>query len=324
MNQSQPEISVIIPAYNAEKTIGKCLKSLKNQNVKKGYEIIVVDDGSIDRTKQVVKKFRNILLLEQKHKGPAAARNLGAKNANGKILLFTDADCFAKKDWIKEMIKPFENKEIIGVQGAYGTKQKSIFARFAQFEIEERYDRMRKNDYIDFIGSYSAGYKKDIFLKSGGFDESFPMASGEDPALSFKLSELGYKMVFNPKAVVYHKHPDTLKKYLRQKFWRAYWRVLLYKKYPKKIKSESYTPQTLKIQIFLTYLFSISSILVFFGLNAIIPLLIFFVILISTLPLSYKNFRKDKMVGLFSPFIILMRSISFSLGLLYGFVRMIL
>ncbi len=194
-------ISVIVPVYNGEKTIDKCLASLLKQT-KKPDEIIVVDDGSKDQTKAVVEKFSGITFLEQEHKGPAAARNTGARKARGDILLFIDSDCIASESWVAEMAKPFENKNISGIQGRYKTEQKDTVARFVQLEIEDRYDRMKKRSYLDFIGSYAAGYRKDIFLEFGGFNETFTMASGEDPELSFKLAKAGHKMVFNPNAVV--------------------------------------------------------------------------------------------------------------------------
>lgn len=324
MSQNRPKVSVIIPVYNGEKIISECINSLKKQTFREKYEIIIVDDGSTDNTAKIVKKIKGVVFLKQKHKGPAVARNFGAKKVRSEILLFTDADCIVEKDWIKQMIEPFKKKEIIGVQGSYKTKQKSVVARFAQLEIEERYERMKSKKYIDFIGSYSAGYRKNIFLKSGGFDESFPMASGEDPELSFKLAESGHKMVFTTKAIVYHKHPSNLGKYLKQKFWRAYWRILLYKKHPGKIKSESYTPQTLKLQIgilYLFFLFLIGSLFSRFYLN--VSALLILVLFLSTIGLSYKNLKKDILVGLYSPVIVVLRTVSFGLGLLYGFLRLV-
>lgn len=314
-------ISVVIPAYNGEKTIGKCLDSLLKQT-KKPDEIIVVDDGSVDKTKETVKKFKNVTLLEQKHKGPAAARNLGAKKAKGNILLFTDSDCIPDKNWVSEMAKPFQRKEIVGVQGRYMTKQKGLIARFVQFEIEDRYDRMKKREHIDFIGSYSAGYRKKTFLEFKGFDESFPAASGEDPELSFKISKSNKKMVFNDRAIISHNHVDSLWTYLKQKFWRAHWRILLYRKHPNKIKTESYTPQILKFQI-LSLCLSVLSIV----FSALIPYAIYIslfflaLLILLTIPLSCKNFKKDKAVGLSTPIISILRTVVFGLGLIFGLVK---
>jgi glycosyltransferase involved in cell wall biosynthesis len=315
-------LSVIIPVYNGEKTIGKCLSPLLVQS-RKPDEIIVVDDGSDDRTADIVKTFKKVTLLRQEHKGPAAARNLGAKKAKGNILLFTDSDCIPDKEWVSEMAKPFESKETAGAQGRYKTIQKGIIARFVQLEIEDRYDRMKKRKYIDFIGSYAAGYRKSAFLEFSGFDEAFPLASGEDPELSFKLAKAGHKMVFNDRAVVYHNHVDSLGAYLKQKFWRAYWRILLYRKHPGKIKNESYTPQTLKLQILAFYLCILS--LLFSPLipyAAILSLFSLLLLVMLTFPLSYKNFKKDKPVGLLTPFIAIPRTLVFGVGLIYGMVRL--
>lgn len=313
-------ISVVVPVFNGEQVIGNCLAALLAQDYQGRKEIIVVDDGSTDGTAREIKKFK-VRLISQKHKAPAAARNLGIKQAKGDIILFTDSDCVPERNWIQEMTRPFRNKEIMGVQGAYKTHQKELMARFSQIEIEDRYDRMKRWDTVDFIGTYSAAYKKSVFQRFGGFDESFPMASGEDSELSFRLSKVGCKMIFNPQAIVYHNHPSTLTDYLRVKFWRAYWRILLYKKHKKKAVRESYTPQELKIQIGLFYLFFISLVLlIFLDAFILLAMISYILLLISTLPFSIKVFKKDKPVGMASPIIVQLRSIVFGLGLLEGFI----
>jgi glycosyltransferase involved in cell wall biosynthesis len=315
-------ISVIVPVYNGEKTIAACLEALLNQT-KKPDEIIVVDDGSTDKTKEIVEKFKAVRLIEQAHRGPAAARNLGAKNAKGDMLFFIDADCRADANWVLEMGRSFEDKTISGVQGRYKTEQKGLVARFVQLEIEDRYDRMKKHGRIDFIGSYSAGYRKEAFARCGGFDESFTTASGEDPELSFKLSRSGHKMVFNDSAIVYHNHAASLGAYLRQKFWRAYWRVLLYRKHPSKMAHESYTPQAVKVQILALCSFALFFILSFFLQYALyLSILSLLFLAVFTLPLSFKNFRKDKTVAVSTPVISIFRTIVFTLGLICGAIRL--
>src|SRR3989338_8288401 len=187
--------SVIIPAYNEEKTIGKTLESLKEQSFR-DFEIIVVDDGSRDRTAEIAKNSEAKVIV-QKNAGPASARNEGARNAKGEVIVFIDADCVADERWLEHMLKPFSDKDVAGVQGAYKSSQKSLVARFTQLDIEDRYKRLeRKADQLDWIGSYSAAYRKKIFLELDGFDEDFPLASGKDPQLSFKVSRKGCKLVF--------------------------------------------------------------------------------------------------------------------------------
>ena len=153
---------------------------MKNQS-SKNYEIIVVDDGSKDNTLNIVKKFRGVKLIKQIHKGPASARNLGVKHSKGGVVLFTDADCVPNKDWINNMVQPFKDKKIVGVVGTYKTLNKdSLIARFTGYEIMERHKKLKKERYTDFIGTYSAAYKKIFFLKFGGFDEKFSTSYGED------------------------------------------------------------------------------------------------------------------------------------------------
>ncbi len=317
-----PKASVVIPAYNSGKTIGACLEALKNQTLKP-LEIIVVDDGSRDSTIETAGKF-GVKILAQKHAGPAAARNRGARNAGGEIILFTDADCIPDRDWLREMLAPFKDRKIVGVQGSYETRQESLIARFAQFEIEQRYERLAKRKYIDFMGTYSAAYRRKLFLKFRGFDESFPGASGEDPELSFRLSKAGYRMLFNPRARVYHNHPDTLGKYLKQKFGRARWRVLLYRKHPGKAVSESYTPQSLKLQIGIFYLFLLSLIISpFYSISVYIAISLLVLLFLATLPFSASAGRKERRLGLISPVILILRSVTFSIGLVYGIFKSI-
>ena len=242
--------SLIIPAYNAEKTIASCLEAALNQSLSsENYEIIVIDDGSIDNTPEIVKNYP-VRLIRQKNKGPAAARNKGASEAQGDILIFTDSDCEPDFNFIENIILPIEQEDYItGVQGSYKTKQKEFMARFAQIEIEIRYKRMAKNSYIDFIGTYAAAYKKDVFQKYGGFDTGFPLAAGEDIDLSYRLYQENHKMIFAPEAFVYHHHPAKLMFYLKSKFYRGYWRMRLCKKHPKKMFKDSYVPQSLKLHV---------------------------------------------------------------------------
>lgn len=312
-------VSIIVAAYNAEKTIGLCLAALLDQSFPDSqYEVIVVDDGSTDDTPTIVQGFE-VSLFRQKNQGPGVARNLGAKEAAGEIILFTDSDCEPDHHWVEEMYRAFENEaeNIIGAKGFYRTRQQQIAARFAQIEYENKYDLVKKEKYIDFIDTYSAGYRRDVFLDNGGFDSIYTTASGEDSELSYRLALRGCKLVVIPDAIVYHKHPDTLMKYLKKKFRNAYWRAVTWKKHPQKILKDSHTPQTLKAQIVLC------GIMVFFAM--VIPLnqsmVYAFVIsaglfFLSTLPFTFKALQKDVVVGFLSPFFLFLRSIAFILGVI--------
>lgn len=310
--------SIIIPAYNNERTIQDCVKSVKEQRIDGTFEVIVVDDGSSDATSALAENC-GAIVLRQENAGPAKARNNGARHSTGEVLVFIDSDCLAEKNWLSEMLSAFADKSVCGVQGAYRTRQKSLVARFVQIEIEERYEKMKRSENLDWIGSYSAAYRKKDFFEAGGFDESFPIASGEDPELSYKMAEQGKKLVFNPQAIVYHSHPDSLEKYVRTKFFRAFYRIPLYKKHAQKAVSDSYTPQLLKVQIALFYMIVAGKALWLLGIVSLqVPLAVFVVLLISTLPLAFFATKKDLAVGLATPFIVVVRTIAFGTGLLAG------
>lgn len=320
----KPRVSVIIPVYNVEKIIGHCLKAMFNQSCSNDlYEVIVVDDGSTDGTERVVKNYP-VIYIQQKNQGPAVSRNRGVQEAKGEIILFTDSDCTTDTNWINEMIKPFEDPKVMAVKGAYKNRQRSFMARFAQIEFEERFEMLRRVDSIDMVDTYSAGFRRETFLQMGGFDSSFPVANNEDTEFSYRMSKLGYRMVFHPHAIVYHlSHPDSIKKYVIQKFGRGYWRMIVYKRFPDKMFKDSYTPQSLKIQILFLYL-SIS-ILLLMGISGeylpyLLPVLYASIIGfgIFAIPLTILALRLDPPIGMLCPFYILIRAASLGGGAILG------
>jgi len=306
----------------AEKTISLCLKSLSVQTIPRtSYELIVVDDGSTDKTQAISNKFENVKLIYQFHAGPAKARNLGVAKAKGEIVLFLDADCVPKIDWIEKMTVPFSQQDIVGVKGRYMTNQKSLVARFVQLEYEDKYDRMARQKYIDFVDTYSAGYRRDVFIANKGFDSVFSTSSVEDQEFSFRLARQGLLMVFEPEAIVYHLgHADSLFSYFRKKFKIGYWKIWVHQIHPDKLIADSHTPQVLKMQIILAGLSSVLIILGIFDFLFIIlgtaGIVIFF---ITTVPFLNKAFNKDKLVASVSPCLLLCRAIALGLGLVAGF-----
>jgi cellulose synthase/poly-beta-1,6-N-acetylglucosamine synthase-like glycosyltransferase len=312
-------ISVIVPVRNAAHTIGACLDGLQAQSVSRDrYEVIVVDDGSTDDTRDIV-KGHSVILLTQAHEGPAAARNRGVGAARGEIVLFTDADCVPGREWIEEMVRPFDDPEVVGVKGAYRTRQEEIVARFVQREYEERYERMARRRFIDFIDTYSAGYRREVFLAQGGFDTAYPNASVEDQELSFRLAERGHKMVFNPRAAVYHQHPDSVALYFKRKLNIGYWKVRVLQSHPGKAVRDSHTPQTLKAQMVLvTTTMALALLVLWRSSFCSVASLSLLLLLISVMPFSLKAFSKDPPVGLISPFMLLVRAVALGLGMIGG------
>jgi len=324
--QSYKKVSVIIPTYNESKNIKNCLNALLNQSYPKDkYEIIVVDDGSEDSTGEIIKKEfgDKVKFIKQERQGAGAARNNGVKMAKGEIIIFIDADCIATYNWIEEMVKLFTYQEIIGVQGAYSTYQQSIIAQFCQIEFEERYDRLKKKKYIDFVGSFSAAFQKEFFIKIGGFKTDFKM--NEDVNLSYRIIKKGGKLAFNPNAIVYHLHPDTLIKYLKTKLWRGYWRIQVYKEFQHKIISDDYTPEILKIQIIIWY-FSFIFLITSFFYSKLIYLFVLSLLIMLITMFNFIKFavKKNLKVGLLSPFFLFIRATAIAIGVGLGLIKIVI
>ena len=218
------KVSAIIPTYNEEKTIGECLESLSKQTFK-DLEIIVVDDGSTDTTPQLLRgasKTGSVKVFFQAHKGPGAARNLGAKEANGEILVFVDADMVFKKDFVEKLVKPIiEDKSLpAGWRGTFSKEEyvanwDNIWARC--WNINEGWMEKRRHPkrYPDKQKVFRAILKSE-FDRVGGFDPK--RGYTDDWSLSEKL---GYKAQAVDGAVFYHENPDNLKEVFLQAKWAA-------------------------------------------------------------------------------------------------------
>jgi len=308
-------VSVIVPAYNAEDTIGQCLEALDEQTHPPD-EVIVVDDGSTDRTVDVSKEF-GARVVSQPNSGPAGARNRGAAMARGEILLFTDADCEPTPDWVEKMVTAFKDPEVVGAKGAYETRQRSLLARFVQLEYEDKCDQMQDVETIDFVDTYSAGYRRGVFRSVGGFDGSFRV--DEDQELSFRLAKRGHKLVFVPGARVFHRHVTKLRDYARRKFWIGYWKARVVQAHPGKLKRDSHTPQRLKVQIGLAGLGGM--LLAGGGLDtrlAVAGLTVWGLLLLSAMPLLIKIWRRDRGVLLVAPAMLFLRAWTLGAGFLVG------
>jgi cellulose synthase/poly-beta-1,6-N-acetylglucosamine synthase-like glycosyltransferase len=317
MNQRPPLISVVIPAYNAQEDLGNCLDALARQTVpREEYEIIVVNDGSSDGTREAATGC-DVVLISQPHRGAAAARNAGARQAQGEIILFTDADCVPEPNWIEAMLSPFTDQNVIGVSGKVCTYQKNLVPRFIQLEYDARYGHIAKHRYIDHINTAAGAYRREIFLENRGFLEN--LLGAEDVELSFRLANRGHKMVSAPEAIVYHRHPESISGYVRRKYHYGYWRTLVYRRHPRKAVADSRTPQTQKLQIGLLFLLAIAIIGSIFwrGLVWLAGGCVLLFLLIS-LPFWWWVFRQDVKVGLLTPLFLLVSAASVGAGVIAG------
>jgi len=202
--KKSPLVSVIIPMYNEERYIHACLLSLTTQTYK-NIEIIVVDDGSTDNSIYIAKNFE-VIIIKQKHKGPGAARNIGAKNAKGEILLFLDADMRYDLKHVEKLIEPIVKSGAVGSfsREEYVANPENIWSQCWSINSGLPIThRMAKNTPTE-LGVYRAIRKED-FLSAGGFDHT--KGYFDDGTLEEKI---GKKAVFANGAISYHYNPETL------------------------------------------------------------------------------------------------------------------
>ncbi len=207
----KPLISVIIPVYNEAAHIGRSLTSLSRQSYQP-LEVIVVDDGSTDGTKEVVKSFRTVKLLSQAHKGAGAARNLGAASAKGEILMFVDADMEFEPNFTKELVAPILNGKAKGTWT--GNEQvanwNNVWARCWNYNFG-RYTSQMISNYPGQRKVFRAILKSE-FDRVRGFDL---IGYNDDWTLPNKL---GYQPK-STQALMWHHNPDSLISIFTQAVW---------------------------------------------------------------------------------------------------------
>jgi len=318
---AQTLISVIVPVRNGAASLGACLDALCAQTLPPDqYEILVVDDGSTDSTPQIAARPR-VTCFSLPPSGPAAARNDGAHKANGQLLFFTDADCVPAPDWAAKLLEGFGDPAVMGAKGAYRTHEQGLVPRFVQLEYLSKYERMARLPNIDFIDTYSAAYRREVFLTNGGFDTSFPTASVEDQEFSFRLARKGYKLVFLPQAIVYHRHDLTLADYLKRKFWIGYWKSFLLRRHPEKTLKDSHTPGSQRLQIALLGLTGIALALSPFSwLIVLAALALALLFIATTVPFLAFIAQNDSPVLLVALPLLIVRAAMLGLGLVAGAV----
>lgn len=184
--------SIVIPAFNEEKLIAKCLQSLISQTTKKKFEVIIVDNNSTDKTAIIVRKFKkklNIRIINCRKQGRGIARAVGFAKSKGEIIFSTDADTTLPPNWLDDMLKQLTG-EYISVTGPNKISDCSFLINFLYNNFQPAfyfsYNLIFKNSTLN---GFNFCLKKSAYLKSEGFSES--LNAQEDLDLGFKLAKIG-------------------------------------------------------------------------------------------------------------------------------------
>jgi glycosyltransferase involved in cell wall biosynthesis len=207
------KISVIIPTYNEARYITGCIDSLKKQTLKP-LEIIIVDDGSIDNTRELVS---GCVLFKQRHQGAGSARNLGASKAKGDILVFVDADMEFDRDFLKQLTVPIMSGNTKGTfsKNEYVRNWSNPWAKSWNHLSGLSSNRAIPENFPNKSPVFRAILKSE-FDRVGGFDISY--GYDDDWTLSQKL---GFKATLVPGAKYYHFNPSSPKEIFRQARWQG-------------------------------------------------------------------------------------------------------
>lgn len=222
--RTKHKVSVVVPAYNSEKTMARCLKSIVRQ---KPHETIVVDDGSTDGTAHIAKQYRVRIIRHATNKGLAAARNTGVETAKGDIILFIDSDCEAMPGLVKTIVKNY-HEGIDGVGGRGMETGNSKADKWRQLTGGQGYGDEKRSG-VPFLFGLCSSYRRSVILGAGLFDERF-RTNGEDVDMGLRLNKMGKTLVYEPLAKVVHHRRDTFWSLARM-VYRAYkWGYFAYLK----------------------------------------------------------------------------------------------
>jgi len=216
-----PFVSIIVPAYNEEKTLAKTVNSLLRMDYpKEKLEIIVVDDGSKDRTFEIAKSFsgRGVRAFKKENGGKGSAINLGLKKVRGEFVAVLDADSFVGKDALKSMVGYFEKKRVMAVTPTLKVYKPRGFWQKVQY-IEYLFSVFFRKIFSFMQGVYVTPgplsvYRKSFFLKHGGFDEK---NITEDLEIALRIQSKNYEIQNSINAHVYTVAPNTFRGLMNQR-----------------------------------------------------------------------------------------------------------
>jgi glycosyltransferase involved in cell wall biosynthesis len=228
-----PMVSVIICAYNAERTMLPCLESLRKLDYP-NFEVIIVDDGSRDRTAEISLDFPEFRLIRQPNKGLSVARNVGLHAARGDLIAYTDSDCVVDPHWLTLMVRTLTEKNFDGCGGPnYAPHEDGWVEACCAASPGAPCHVLTADDVAEHLAGCNMVFSKAALVKVGGFDPQFTSA-GDDVDICWRILDSGMRLGFCPSAFVWHFRRNTIKAYYGQQ--RGYGRAeaMLYARYPER------------------------------------------------------------------------------------------
>lgn len=227
-----PRVSVVIASYNAARTLKTCLESLRRLDYP-DFEVIIVDDGSTDESRQIAIGFPDFRYLKhERNQGLSAARNTGLFAASGEIVAFTDADCRVDEDWLYYLISDLLSADWAAVGGPnLLPPEDSAVAAAVMASPGGPAHVMLTDRQAEHIPGCNMAFYKWALIELGGFDPTFVKA-GDDVDICWRLQQAGGRIGFSPGGFVWHYRRSTIRDYLKQQQGYGEAEALLVRKHP--------------------------------------------------------------------------------------------
>ncbi len=210
-----PSVSVVVCSYNGAATLEGCLQSLVNLRYP-DCELILVDDGSTDRTPEIARQFSEVRYIRQENRGLSAARNVGARHAHGEIVAYTDSDCVADPDWLLYLMHDMKRQGVDLIGGPnIPPEDDCAIARCVAVSPGGPSHVMLDDQLAEHVPGCNLACRRDKLLAIGGFDEQFRVA-GDDVDICWRFIDAGWNIGYSSSAVVWHHRRTTIRQYLRQ------------------------------------------------------------------------------------------------------------
>jgi glycosyltransferase involved in cell wall biosynthesis len=227
-----PRVSVVVANYNGDPTLKICLQSLEQLNYP-DYEVILVDDGSTDRSLEIAAEFPEIRCLRHgQNQGLSVARNTGIAAATGEIVAFTDSDCRADEDWLHYLVGDLVNSRFAGIGGHnFLPPDDSAVAACVMVSPGGPAHVMLTDRLAEHIPGCNMAFYKWALDSIGGFDPIYRKA-GDDVDVCWRLQQRGYRIGFSPAGFVWHYRRNTIQAYLKQQAGYGDAEALLERRHP--------------------------------------------------------------------------------------------
>ena len=284
-------VSIIVPIKNRSNLISNLIKNLTDLDYPE-YEIIIVNDGSIDSTKDVLKNYQVKSINLENSVGSAKARNIGIEQAKYNIIALTDSDCFVSRNWLKSLVPYLNYYDVVGGKVRYCDKTEDKLHPFnSDNEVV-----LTKDSSINFLNTCNMVFKKEIWDVVGGF-LNYRI---EDLEFSWRLLKKGFKLFYSPKGSVFHygnRNPfQNIKRYLD--YGKSYSEIAFIHKMSFRFKPDKNTTRNTALETLLLIFFPFLFLLISLTITSIInngPLSIFINILLI-LFLTYLMLRLIKRI----------------------------